>query len=463
MRRKRIVIGGAAAGVAALAVLLGGVLSGPTATAPPTPQAVRPAADAAGQILTGVAPGDTASYVRELETKVAANPKDEESLTLLGLGYQQRVRETGDPTFYPLSERTLRKALALAGDDYLATTGLASLAASRHRFENARELAQRAIGISATSAAPYGVLGDALVELGRYGEAFEAFDRMVSIKPNIASYARVSYARELLGRPRDAIAAMKLAVDAGSANAENHAWTLVQLGNLYFDTGRLDEAAGVYRAALARLPRYVYAEAGLARVQASSGYYTEAVRLYRRALDTIPLPQFAVGLGDTLTLAGRDDEAARAYGLVDVIQRLFEANGVRTELETARFDLDHDRNVAHALARAEEAYTARRSIEAEDTLAWAYYKNGRCDRALVHSKRALRLGTLDGLKLFDRGMIERCLGREQAGKRFIARALEVNPHFSLLYVPVAKEVLRGRARVGLGGMFGGEGGLVGPS
>jgi tetratricopeptide (TPR) repeat protein len=127
---------------------------------------------------------------------------------------------------------------------------------------------------------------------------------------------------------------------------------------------------------------------------------------------------------------------------VGVIERLFEANGVRTELETARFDLDHDRNVAAALRRAVEAYRDRKSIEAEDTLAWGYYKNGRCEEALVHSKRALRLGTKDALKLFDRGMIERCLGRQQAGNAFIRRALAVNPHFSLLYAPVAREALR---------------------
>jgi Flp pilus assembly protein TadD len=98
--------------------------------------------------------------------------------------------------------------------------------------------------------------------------------------------------------------------------------------------------------------------------------------------------------------------------------------------------------VAAALARARDAYRDRKSIEAEDTLAWAYYVNGRCREAVVHSRRALRLGTLDALKLFDRGMIERCLGHDRAGRAFIRRALEVNPHFSLLFVPVAKEALR---------------------
>jgi tetratricopeptide (TPR) repeat protein len=440
MTRKRILVATAAAVVVAAAGSLGGVLSGSTGSSPAP--ALEPG-DTPARILAGFSPtSNTATYVRELEAKVRQNPTDGATLSLLGLGYEQRARETGDPTFYPLAGAALRRAMRAQGDHYLAQTGLASLAASRHRFRDARRLAEAAIRSSPTSAMAYGVVGDALVELGRYGEAFSAFDRMVSIKPGIASYARVSYARELLGRPDAAVAAMNLAVETGSANAENHAWTLVQLGNLEFDNGRFDSAAGAYQLALRRLPGYVYAEAGLARVDAARGRYDAAVRLYRSAVDTIPLPQFAVGLGDTLAVAGRPREAGKAYALVDVIQRLFAANGVRTELETARFDLDHGRNVAAALVRAKQAYRDRKSIEAEDTLAWGYYKNGRCREALVHSRRALRLGTRDALKLFDRGMIERCLGHEEAGRAFLRRALGINPRFSLLYAPVARKVLR---------------------
>ena len=157
----------------------------------------------------------------------------------------------------------------------------------------------------------------------------------------------------------------------------------------------------------------------------------------------MPLPEFAIGLGDTLTAAGRPAEAGKAYALVGVIQRLLEANGVRTEFETALFDLDHGRNVAGALARAERAYRDRKSIDAEDVLAWAYHKNGRCLEALKHSQLALRLGTKDALKLFHRGMIEQCLGRPAAARAFLERALDTNPYFSLLYAPVAREALAG--------------------
>jgi hypothetical protein len=54
----------------------------------------------------------------------------------------------------------------------------------------------------------------------------------------------------------------------------------------------------------------------------------------------------------------------------------------------------------------------------------------------------LRLGTHDALKLFHRGMIERCLGHGSASRVFLRRALAVNPHFSLVYPPVARKALR---------------------
>jgi tetratricopeptide (TPR) repeat protein len=252
----------------------------------------------------------------------------------------------------------------------------------------------------------------------------------------------VSYARELLGDTNGALAAMRQAAEAGEGTQEPRAWTLVQLGNLYFDSGRLRPAARAYRRALSVFPDYVHAEAALGRVAAARGRYGLAIRFYRRAVERLPLPQYAGALGDVLRLAGREEEARHAYGTVDVIERLLRANGVRTELETALFDLDHGRRLGDALTRAQIAYRTRKSIDGEDVLAWALYKNGRCAEAREHSIRALRLGTRDALKSFHRGMVELCLGREAVGRSFLRHALRINPQFSLLYAPVARAALR---------------------
>jgi tetratricopeptide (TPR) repeat protein len=124
--------------------------------------------------------------------------------------------------------------------------------------------------------------------------------------------------------------------------------------------------------------------------------------------------------------------------LIGAIQRLLAANGVRTDLETALFDVDHALRLPEALAVARAAQADRPSIDGDDVLAWALARNGRCSEALHYSQRALRLGTLDATKFFHRGMIERCLGHRTAATSWFRRALALNPHFSVLWAPVAR-------------------------
>jgi len=167
-----------------------------------------------------------------------------------------------------------------------------------------------------------------------------------------------------------------------------------------------------------------------------------AIALEQRAVSRMPLPQFVAQLGDLYRAEGKLALARRQYALVGVIHRLFVANGVKADLETALFDVDHGISLGHALALARRAHAERPSIDGDDVLAWALARNGRCGEALDWSRHALRLGTLDALKLFHRGMIERCLGQRAVGDAFLRRALSLNPHFSILWAPVARRALR---------------------
>jgi Flp pilus assembly protein TadD len=126
---------------------------------------------------------------------------------------------------------------------------------------------------------------------------------------------------------------------------------------------------------------------------------------------------------------------------MNVIERLLVANGVKIDLETALFDVDHGIRVRQSLGLARKAQAERPSIDGDDVLAWALARNGRCAEALPWSKRALHLGTRDAVKLFHRGMIERCLGNGRAARLYLGRALSLNPHFSLIWSPVARRAL----------------------
>ncbi len=68
---------------------------------------------------------------------------------------------------------------------------------------------------------------------------------MVDTRPGVASYARVSYARELMGDVPGAIQAMEAARDIAGTPADA-AWASYQLGELYFNQGDLAAAEHAY-------------------------------------------------------------------------------------------------------------------------------------------------------------------------------------------------------------------------
>ena len=215
--RTRLLIGSAAALLTALAILLGGSIR----TDPAAQSRVDP---------------DPAAFANA------------------GLDALQRARETSDASEYARAERAFRTALEVDRDNLYALHGLGSLALSQHRFGKALALGRRAKRLSPHTARTYGVIGDALIELGRYPEAFRTYDRMAALKPSLASYARVSHARELIRDVPGAIEAMRLAAEAGGEQGEPVAWARLQLGKLEFGRGRLAAAERDYREEMAAFP-----------------------------------------------------------------------------------------------------------------------------------------------------------------------------------------------------------------
>ena len=121
---------------------------------------------------------------------------------------------------------------------------------------------------------------------------------------------------------------MQQAVNAGGPSAENTAWCRVQLGNLYFNSNRLDKAEQAYNGALAGYPNYLHAQAGLAMVRWAQGRNDEAIKLFRASVATVPLPQYLTALGDLLDSTGDKAGGKEQLDLVLYIYQVFEAGGV---------------------------------------------------------------------------------------------------------------------------------------
>lgn len=212
------------------------------------------------------------SFYAENLNRVRKDPKDWEALINLSEVYIQEARVVGESThYYDAALKVLDRVLAAKQSnpdfDFRAYSNKASVLLSLHQFQMAAETVQNAIAISPYAAVTYGILVDANVELGKYEEAVAASDKMVSIRPDLRSYSRVSYLRQIHGDNKGAIEAMNLATEAGYPGAESTEWARVTLGDLLLNVGALPQAQTVYQTALNNRTKYPYAEIGLAKVE----------------------------------------------------------------------------------------------------------------------------------------------------------------------------------------------------
>src|SRR6185369_4612381 len=146
-----------------------------------------------------------ARRIAEMESRVAAQPEDVGAAVLLADALIRQTRVTGNAGLTLHAEKVLQTALREDPGNYEALRMQGSLYLSQHRFAEAAAIAEKCRAMRPDDSVNYGVLGDAQLEVGNYEQAFDAFDRMMQLRPGAASYARVAYARELQGNLRGAL------------------------------------------------------------------------------------------------------------------------------------------------------------------------------------------------------------------------------------------------------------------
>jgi len=432
---------GRAAAVTAMAVAL--LVAGAAVFVRGTGVAVDPAArrtSSSALLLPTANAGSLDGEIASLQQRLREIPDDWRGFAQLGLAYVAQARVTADPSWYPKAEGVLRRSLRLQPDENVdGALGIGALDLARHDFAAALREGRRASDLNPYSADAYGVIGDALLELGRYDRAFEVFQTMVDTRPDLASYARVAYARELVGDVPGAERAMRMAFDAAGTPSDS-AWTAYQLGELAFGSGDVGSARAWYARGLDLDPAYVPNLAGLAKVAWARGDDELAIARFTEVVARYPSAEFVGALADLYRATGKPALADRQEVVVAAMHDLATANGVNVDLELALFDADHgDPEGALAAARAE--WARRQSVHVADAYAWALYANGRYQRASTFAERALALGTRSALFLFHAGMIRLELGDEVGARRYLSDAVATNPNFSILHAADAARVL----------------------
>jgi tetratricopeptide (TPR) repeat protein len=374
-------------------------------------------------------------YISEIEYRLEENPESSSLHNMLGSAYLQKARETGDPTFYSKAEDHLEKAIELDGKNYEALYQMGSLCLARHHFAEALEYGKKAEAINPYNGPVKGVIFDALIELGRYEEALKKAQEMVDTRPDIASYSRVSYYRELTGNIKGAIEAMQMAVNAGAPESENTAWCKVQLGNLYLNSGDIAEAENQYQLALLEYPFYYHALSALGKLYFIKGDTKNSIEFYRKSLEVSPTAEAMIALGDIYRLEGENDKSEEQYKNVWFMNTILKENGVEADMELALFEADHIAagDLKNVLKNAEETMIKLPTVKSANTLAWIHYKTGNYAEAEKNILLALRLGTKEPLLYYHAAKIFEKTGQTGKAKEYLEYALKINPRLGELY------------------------------
>lgn len=384
---------------------------------------------------------------KELQEKMKKNPADHKSSIYLALLYMQEARITGEhPYYYPAALEILDYVIEQKPEKkqmhFQALVSKASVYLSQHEFEKAMEVSKEALKLEDYDAQVYGALCDANVELGNYAEAVKMADKMVSIRPDLRSYSRVSYLRELHGDYKGAIEAMKLAVSAGLPGDEATAWARITLGDLYRNYGDAENATIQYKKALAERPNYAFATAGLAKIEVAKGNYAEAKKLLNEATEVMPEFSFFQSLAEVNQKEGNMAEVNKLNSELVTMLQEDEESGHNMDLELADIYLTLGNNPDKALEYAERAYKKRpNNITVNQSMAKIYYKQGNYEAAAKHIDKALQTNFKDPELLCLAGLVKHKIGAETDGMALMQESMTLNPKMDNEYAKEAKAIL----------------------
>ena len=339
-----------------------------------------------------VKPNKTDQRILRAMRVVEKMPNSADGYNQLAAAYMQKARETADFDLNKNADDAITRSLAVEPDNYDALKLRAKLQLTYHRFSDALDTARKAQAVRTDDHDVWGQITDALVELGDYAGAVNAAQKMVDLRPDSSSYARVSYLRSLHGDTQGAIQAMVAAVKSANPNdAEAVAWCHVQLGNELITAGKLEAGEREFDEALRIFPDHPLALRAKAQARKEAGDVESAIKISEREGASADAAQM---LGDLYTLQGRKDDALKQYEKFETLEG---ENAVRERSwrHMINYWLDHDRNLEQALTLASREYENRKDIFTCDSLAWALFKNGRTADAKKLMAEALRTGTKD--------------------------------------------------------------------
>jgi tetratricopeptide (TPR) repeat protein len=235
------------------------------------------------------------------------------------------------------------------------------------------------------------LFGTALLQLGRFGEAIEVFERLDQVRPDLP-------------------------------DVHNN------LGFAYQALGNCDQAARAYQTAISLQGDFDRASLNLGRLKEQQRLFGEAEEWYRRAAKLKPADMsYLLHLAGALGKQNKWEEAEAV---------------LREAAATDRENLDLQIDRAYALIQREQLDAAAEIYqhvlaqrpdyhEIHSNLAFVWERQGRFEEALAAAQRAIELRPDYPDAFNNLGMILRSMHRLDEASRAFRRALELKPDFVL--------------------------------
>ncbi|MCC7308093.1 MAG: hypothetical protein IT173_11045 [Acidobacteria bacterium] len=353
------------------------------------------------------------------------------ALERLGWAFVEKARESYDAGFYRLAEQSAlcMESKGQGSAEALLLRGHALH--SMHRFQEAEAVARDLIkqrGI------PFdlGLLGDVLMDEGKFDEAVAAYQKMVDMRPDLQSYSRAAHTRWLSGDLNGAIALMRLASNSASrSESDSSAWVYARLALYELQAGNLREADAACTAALEFRRDYAPALLARGRILLAQDKAIEAIEPLEKAAELDRLPEYQWTLADALRVAAKEEESR----IVET--ELAQKGAVEDPRTYALFLATRGERAEAALALATEEIKKRGDIFSHDALAWTLLNAGRTEEAHTEITKALVIGTKDARIFFHAGVIAAKLGRRDEAERRLDQAKAIQQ----MLLPGEREIL----------------------
>jgi tetratricopeptide (TPR) repeat protein len=365
--------------------------------------------------------GSTDDRIRAAERQLDKSPNDVALQGTLASAYLQKLRETGDGSYLQRASKLVERMELEDGGSSVALRLQNEIDLQRHDFRVVAERARSMTKYAPSDPGNWGNLGDASMELGEYEAAGEAYTKMFTLRPSLASYNRLGFYRFVTGDAAGAIAAMRQAVEAGGAVPENTAWCWAELGDMYFKTGKMAEAEGAYRSALDFFPTLHRAYAGLGRVEAARGQADAAIRDYEQAQRIVPLVEYAGALEKLYRERGLVKKADGQLQTIDAIDALGRASRETTNRNLTLILADRGRRLDRALELMEAEIPERGDVYTWDAMSWVLFKVGRVREARAASLKAVRMSTPEPDFYRHAAAIAEAVGENEEAERYRRR------------------------------------------